>query len=207
MRFLPVFIFSLLAAFPAWAGDLSVSLKNLAGQPISDAVIMVTPQSGKGAVKPGAGYRMAQKDIQFQPFVLVVPVGSEVAFPNFDPVRHHVYSFSSAKTFELKLYGRDETRHVKFDKPGVVAVGCNIHDAMSAYIRVVDTPYAAKTAANGEVTISGLPAGGVTITIWHPYLKAARNETVRNAVIPAAGAARQAFVLELRKPASQHDHY
>ncbi len=207
MRFLPVLIFSLLAAFPAWAGDLSVSLKNLAGQPISDAVIIVTPQSGKGAVKVGTGYRMSQKDIQFQPFVLVVPVGAEVAFPNFDPVRHHVYSFSPAKTFELKLYGRDETRHIRFDKPGVVAVGCNIHDSMSAYIRVVDTPYAAKTAANGEVTISGLPAGAVNITIWHPYLKAARNEMVRNAVIPASGAARQAFVLELRKPATQHDNH
>ncbi len=206
MRFLPALLLGLLVASPARAGDLAVSLKTLAGQPIADAVIMVTPAAGKGAVRVGTGYRMAQRDLTFQPFVLVAPVGAEVAFPNFDRVRHHVYSFSKAKPFELKLYGRDETRHVKFDKAGVIAVGCNIHDAMSAYIRVVDTPYAVKTGANGEAVISGLPAGDATILIWHPYLKTARNEVVRNAVIPAVGAARQALVLDLRKPAGQHDH-
>lgn len=207
MRILAPLLLPLLAAAPAWAGDLTVSLKTPAGQPIADAVVMVVPQSGKGAVRVGPTYRMAQKDLQFQPFVLVVPVGAEVAFPNLDTVRHHVYSFSAPKPFELKLYGRDETRHVRFDKPGVVAVGCNIHDAMSAYIRVVDTPYAAKTGANGEVTIPGLPAGGATFTVWHPYLKAARNEAARTAAIPAAGVARQALVLDLRKPAARHDHY
>lgn len=198
--------FAVLTAAPAWAGDLAVSLKTPAGQPVVDAVIMVTPQSGKGALRIGSSYRMAQKGLQFQPFVLIAPVGAEVSFPNLDTVRHHVYSFSTPKRFELKLYGRDETRHVRFDKPGVIAVGCNIHDDMSAYIRVVDTPYAAKTAANGEVTISGLPAGPATITIWHPYLKSARNEAVRSATIPASGAARQALVLDLRKPASQEHH-
>lgn len=196
----------LLAAAPAWAGDLAVSLKTPAGQPIVDAVIMVTPQSGKGVPRVAPGYRMAQKDLTFQPFVLVVPVGAEVAFPNLDQVRHHVYSFSAAKPFELKLYGRDETRRVRFDKPGVVAVGCNIHDDMSAYIRVVDTAFTAKTGANGEATITGLPAGAATVTVWHPYLKSARNEAVRSATIPASGSARQALVLDLRKPAAGHGH-
>jgi plastocyanin len=207
MRILPPLVLALLAAAPAWAGELAVSLKTPSGQPVVDAVIMVTPQSGKGAVRIGSGYRMAQKDLQFAPFVLVVPLGSEVAFPNLDQVRHHVYSFSAPKPFELKLYSRDETRLVRFDKPGVVAVGCNIHDAMSAYIRVVDTPFAAKTGANGEVVISGLPAGAATITVWHPYLKAARNEAARSATIPASGVTRQALVLDLRKPAARHDHY
>lgn len=207
MRFLAPLALALTAVSPAWAGDLAVSLKTPAGQPVTDAVIMVVPQSGKGQVRVGASYRMAQKDLQFQPFVLIVPVGAEVAFPNLDPVRHHVYSFSNAKVFELKLYGRDENRRVKFDKPGVVAVGCNIHDAMSAYIRVVDTPYAAKTGAGGEVTISGVPAGGATVTIWHPYLKAARNETSRAVAIPAAGVIRQALVLDLRKPAGGHGQH
>lgn len=206
MRMLAFLALAATIAGPAWAGDLTVSLKTPAGQPVADAVVMVTPAGGKGAVRPGAGFRMAQKDLSFQPFVMVVPVGSEVSFPNLDPVRHHVYSFSPAKTFELKLYGREDNRKIKFEKPGVVAIGCNIHDQMAAYIRVVDTAYAAKTGANGEITITGLPAGAATVTVWHPYLKAARNETARPASIPATGAARQALVLDLRKPAAQHDH-
>ena len=89
---------------------------------------------------PGRHYYLRQRQHQFHPFVLVVPVGANVSFPNFDPTRHHVYSFSPAKRFELKLFARDQSRSVRFDKPGVVALGCNIHDQMSAFIDVVDTP-------------------------------------------------------------------
>jgi plastocyanin len=206
MRILAVLALAFMAAAPAWAADLTVNLKTPGGQPVADAVIMVTPARGAAPVRAAGAYRMAQKDLTFQPFVLVVPVGAEVAFPNLDPVRHHVYSFSPAKTFELKLYGREDNRSIRFDKAGVVAIGCNIHDAMSAYIRVVDTPYAAKTGASGEVTITGLPPGAATLTVWHPFLKAARNEARRTLAIPASGPARQALVLDLRKPAVQHDH-
>ena len=83
---------------------------------------------------------MAQENISFSPHVLIVPVGATVAFPNHDRVRHHVYSVSKPKKFDIKLYGRDETRTEAFDKPGVVALGCNIHDQMSGFIIVVDTP-------------------------------------------------------------------
>ena len=78
--------------------------------------------------------------MQFHPFVLIVPVGAKVSFPNLDPTRHHVYSFSPAKQFELKLFARDQSRSVVFDKPGVVALGCNIHDAMTAFIVVDGQP-------------------------------------------------------------------
>ena len=161
MRLLPALLLGLLVAGPAWAGDLAVSLKTPSGKPVAEAVVMVAapPGAPRAPIKFPWAYRMAQKDMSFVPFVLVVPVGAEVAFPNFDPVLHHVYSFSPAKPFELKLYGRDQTRVVKFDRVGIVAVGCNIHDDMTGYIRVVDTPFAAKTNAAGGRGGDQRPAG------------------------------------------------
>jgi plastocyanin len=202
-------VLGLSVAWPAWAGDLTVSLHTPAGKPVAEAVVMVTPQGGapKGPIKFSWPYRMAQKDMTFVPFVLVVPVGAEVSFPNLDPILHHVYSFSPAKTFELKLYGRDETRQVKFDKVGVVSVGCNIHDDMTGFIRVVDTPYAAKTNAQGEVTIAGLPTGAASVTLWHPYLKAPRGEMSKSVTIPASGAVRLAQTIDLRAAPMKHGGY
>jgi plastocyanin len=200
---------ALTIAAPAWAADLTVSLRTPAGKPVADAVVMVAPQAGvpKGPIHFAWPLVMAQKNLTFVPFVLVAPVGADVAFPNQDLVLHHVYSFSPAKTFELKLYSKDETRNVRFDKPGVVAIGCNIHDDMSAYIRVVDTPYAGKSGADGEVTIAGVPAGPLRVTIWHPYLKAPRGEVAQTAVAPASGALRLAAALDLRAAPMKHGAY
>jgi hypothetical protein len=133
----------------------------------------------------------------FDPFVLIVPVGAEVAFPNQDTVRHHVYSFSPAKTFELKLYGQDETRTVRMDKAGVVALGCNIHDQMSAFVVVVDTPFAAKTDATGQVTLRNMPGDAARLQVWHPYAKTKGN-LVSQPVALSAG--RAAVTLDLRPP-------
>ena len=145
-----------------------MSVRTPHGGPVADAVVSVdAPYSGP--IKFAWPYRMAQQNIRFDPFVLVVPVGADVAFPNLDKVRHHVYSFSPAKTFELKLYGHDETRVVHFDKPGIVQLGCNIHDSMIAFIVVVDTPYAAKTDAQGMAVIHGVPAGAQPVKVWRPY--------------------------------------
>jgi len=138
-----------LAAPGARAADLQVAVHTARGQPVRDAVVTYYPRGGAapGPVRFDWPYRMAQQNLQFDPFVLVVPVGSTVAFPNRDTVRHQVYSFSPAHPFELKLYGRDQTRTVRFDRVGVIALGCNIHDSMVGFIKVVDTPYAAKTDA------------------------------------------------------------
>ena len=196
---IPVFFFLLAGlAQPAVAAELTFALKTPAGQPVKDAVITFKPASGAPSPKVAGPYVMTQQDIQFHPFVLVVPTGADVTFPNHDKVRHHVYSFSAAKRFELKLYGRDETRSVRFDKPGVVALGCNIHDNMSAFIDVVDTPYVGKTDERGEAVLSDLPAGAGTITVWQPYLKAPRNEQVH--AVTVAGNARESYVLDLRAP-------
>jgi plastocyanin len=201
MRALYVLIAFLLSVAPASAADFSVTVKNAAGQPVKDAVVTLTPAFGAhGPIKFDWPMRMAQQNTQFDPFVLIVPVGADVSFPNRDAFRHHVYSFSPAKRFELKLYGKDETRTVHFDKAGVVALGCNIHDTMVGFIKVVDTPYAAKTDANGLVKLSGVPEGAGVLRVWHPYLKAPNNEVSRAITTPAQDEGREAFVVDVRPP-------
>ncbi|HEY2707845.1 MAG TPA: methylamine utilization protein [Caulobacteraceae bacterium] len=160
-----------------------------------------------GPIRFPWAYRMAQKDIQFEPFVLVVPVGADVSFPNLDAVKHHVYSFSPAKTFELKLYGKDETRVVHFDKPGVVELGCNIHDSMIAFILVVDTPFAAKTDAHGNASLRDVPPGGQAVTVWRPYLHAPGNALHLTVQSLRQGAASLAVVADVRAPPRMHGMY
>ncbi len=121
----------------AQAATLTVRVVGNDGKAVPDAVVSLDPASGQAPAPRIQGkYEVTQKDTQFHPFISVVPVGATVSFPNFDPFRHHVYSFSPTKRFELKLFARDQTRSVTFDKAGVVAVGCNIHDSMSAFIYV-----------------------------------------------------------------------
>ena len=133
---------------------------------------------------------MAQHNLAFQPGTLIVPVGSDVAFPNLDNVRHSIYSFSRPARFRIDLYGRDQTRSQRFDLTGTVALGCNIHDKMRGYIRVVSTPYAAATDINGLGRIDGLPAGPYRITIWHPRLRTATNELMQTVVFTPGQPAR-----------------
>ena len=178
-------LFALLAVLafcsPAMAGDLTVSVRDAAGRPVQDAVVTVHPATGvpRGPIRFAWPLRMAQQDIQFQPYVLVVPVGGTVSFPNLDRVRHQVYSFSRGNRFELQLYGRDESRTHTFAAAGVAALGCNIHDQMLAYIKVVDTPWAAKTPAGGDVTLRAVPVGAATLRVWHPRLAGRGNEISR----------------------------
>jgi plastocyanin len=199
MRRAAILLLALGFAASARAGQLDLTLATAAGKPIADAVVMVRPDGGaRGGARLAGPFVLAQKDLRFQPYVTIVPVGAEVAFPNLDSVHHHVYSFSKPKPFELKLYGQSETRRVTFDKAGVVAIGCNIHDSMSAYIRVVDTPFAAKTAGGGLSVVRDLPPGPATVTVWHPYLKAPQGELTRRVVIPATGALRLTVAADLK---------
>jgi len=184
-----VHVLCFLMASPAAAADLGVSVRNAGGKPVADAVVTVYPAGGvpSGPIHFDWPLRMAQHNRQFDPFVLIVPAGAVVAFPNQDDVRHEVYSFSPAHPFQLKLYGQDQTRTVKFEKLGVIALGCNIHDQMVGFIKVVDTPYAAKTDAAGEVILHGVPAGPVSIHVWHPYLKGGVDDVVRPSVLRGTG--------------------
>ncbi len=190
-------IFSAIAA-QAHAGDLSIIVRDAAGQPINDAVVTLRAAAGAahGPTHFSWPYAVAQEDVAFHPFVLIVPVGAEVRFPNKDRVRHHVYSFSPAKVFQLKLYGQDETRTVQFDRAGVVSLGCNIHDRMIGFIDVVDTPWAAKTAG-GRAVISDAPTGTVVMTVWHPFSKAKGQVVSKDIVISAKGG-EETVTLDLR---------
>jgi hypothetical protein len=124
-----------------------------------------------------------------------------VGFPNKDKVRHHVYSFSAAKKFELPLYGQQEERTVTFEKTGVVALGCNIHDVMIGYIYVADTPFAAKTDASGAVVLRGLPGGTGTLSVWHPDMKSNRAAIDKPLT---AGETAAAVSLSLRPVSQRH---
>lgn len=150
----------------AQAAELSVQVLDQAGNPLSNAVVYLET-SVKSAVKSTTEANVDQKNKQFSPIVSVVQVGTSVNFPNKDSVRHHVYSFSPAKTFELKLYSGVPAKPVVFDKPGTVILGCNIHDNMLAYIHIVDTPYFGKTDVNGMVKLTDLPTGQHTLKAWH----------------------------------------
>lgn len=190
MRVLFALIAALILCSPAMAGDLTVSVRDAAGRPVQDAVVTVHPASGvpREPIRFAWPLRMVQQDIQFQPYVLIVPAGGTVAFPNLDRVRHQVYSFSRGNRFELQLYGRDESRTHTFSAAGVAALGCNIHDQMLAYIKVVDTPWAAKTPASGDVVLAAIPAGGATLRVWHPRLAGRGNEVSRPLTLTAAAA-------------------
>lgn len=163
------------AATPA---SLRVQVVDERGLPVRDAVVELRSAKGHaGAIRFPWKMGMAQKNRQFTPGTLIVAKGSTVAFPNLDNVRHSIYSFSKPARFEIELYGRDQTRTQSFNVAGSVKLGCNIHDEMRGYIRVTDTPYAAKTDHNGYVTLAGMPGGGASLTVWHPALRTPGNET------------------------------
>jgi plastocyanin len=194
---------ALCLAGAAQAADLTVTIRDSAGRPVEDAVV-IADAAGRPAPAPGR-FVINQRDMQFVPYVLVIPVGSTVEFGNLDPFRHHVYSFSAAKKFELKLFGQGETRPVRFDRPGLVSIGCNIHDAMQAFIQVVDTPFARKSDATGRVTLRGVPAQVRQVRVYHPLLRAPGNQ-----MTVAVDASRDATVpvtVRLRRPAPRHHDY
>ena len=157
---------------------MDVIVRDAAGNVVPNAVVMLEsgPPGTVRTIKFPWPYMVAQQNIQFAPYVLIVPVGAQVSFPNRDKVRHHVYSFSKPKRFELKLYGKEDSRTVLFDKPGPVALGCNIHDSMTGFIMVVQTPFAARTDAAGRVSLADVPAGNARLRVWHPFARAPGNE-------------------------------
>jgi plastocyanin len=206
MRLLLILLLWLAGATAAFAGDIAVTVRDPHGAPVADAVVSVDAKAS-GPIHFPWPYVMAQKDIQFHPFVLIVPVGADVSFPNFDNVRHHVYSFSPAKTFELKLYGHDETRVVHFDKPGIVQLGCNIHDSMIAFVVVVETPYAAKTDDQGVAVVHGVPTGTQTVKVWRAFMKAPGNAQSLPVQVPRDGIVRLAVTADVRSPPMMHQMY
>lgn len=151
----------------ACAAELEVRIADPGGAPLADAVVIAALE---GEAPPVAGPLRAvidQVDRRFVPRVTVVQSGTTVSFPNHDNIRHSIYSYSPPKRFELKLYAGTPSSPVVFDRPGVVTLGCNIHDSMIAWVLVVDTPWVARSDAQGLARIAALPPGHYRLRAWH----------------------------------------
>ncbi len=149
---------------------VQITVTDLQGQPLEDAVVELLNPANKTFSQQKA--EVKQQDLTFIPFVSAYQTGTQVDFPNMDKTRHHVYSFSPAKVFELKLYANKPEAPVLFDQAGIVALGCNIHDYMQAYIYVGDSPFLQVTDAKGQVTFNNIPDGTYQLKLWHPWQNA-----------------------------------
>ena len=166
------------AAAQAQVAALEVRVAKRDGQPLTGAVVTVERESAALGPAPPVKAIMDQVNLAFAPDVLVIPVHSTVQFPNSDAVSHQVYSFSSARQFQLPLYRGKPYPPVQFDQPGVVTLGCNIHDNMLGYIVVTAAPYFGRSDARGEFSVPDLPAGRYRVRVWHPLLNEAGPERV-----------------------------
>src|SRR2546423_4766475 len=185
------------AATPLAAASVSVRVVDASGRPVHDAVVTLYPSAGGRAPHGGGRYVISQQKLEFHPFLTIVPVGADVSFPNLDPTKHHVYSFSAAKKFELKLIAKDQSRTVHFDKAGVVALGCNIHDQMNAFIVITDSAWTARTNAQGIASFGDAPNAPARLTVWHPYLRAPGG-MIQQALAPTQRSL--SFQVRLRSP-------
>jgi len=193
----------------AHAAALEVTVRDGSGKGLTDAVVAVHPvvqQAPAGAPRRREAV-IEQVDRDFVPYVSVVQVGTTVSFPNKDRIRHHVYSFSPAKTFEIKLYNDVPVSPVVFDKPGVVVLGCNVHDWMQAHVLVVATPHFGRTGPRGAARIDAVAPGEYEVQVWHPHQRspiAAQTVRVKGEATIAAS-----FTLEVdtprRKPKPPHE--
>jgi len=164
----------------AVAAVLNATVEDRSGAPVENAVVTATRLNAKSTgIAVEADGLVDQVNKEFVPYVTVIQVGTRIRFPNSDKIRHHVYSFSPAKRFELPLYAGKAAAPVLFDKPGIVVMGCNIHDWMVGYVYVADTPFFGRTEANGSVQLRDLPGGDYRVQIWHPEMDAPEQTTTR----------------------------
>lgn len=171
----------LLSAAPAFAGSgsLTVAVRSAKGDAVADAVVsLVSLDAPPPTAAPAAPAVIAQEDKEYDPYVTPILVGTRVIFPNRDNIQHHLYSLSKPKRFEKPLYAAGAEESVLFDLPGVVTLGCNIHDWMIAYVVVLTTPWFAKTGPDGTATLTGFPHGRYRLEAWHPRLAKPVSEEV-----------------------------
>ncbi len=170
------------------------------GNGIPQAVVFVQTPPTEGA-KPATPRQaiLDQIDKQFVPNLLPIPVGTEVQFPNHDQIHHHVYSFSRAKSFDLPLYKGEAKPSIAFDQPGVIDVGCNIHDWMSAVILVVPSPYYATTDTSGHFVLPDIPPGTYSLVSWHERSRSKTADTTQQVRVDGI-TPELTFILSLKPP-------
>lgn len=200
------YAFPLLAALAfagtAGASDVIVTVRDSLGQPVRDAVVSLLPLDRAAPPAGDISAVIDQRNLSFTPQVLVIQTGTRVTFPNSDNVRHHVYSFSPAKRFELKLYAGNHASTERFEQAGIVTLGCNIHDWMLGYVVVVDTPWFAKTGDDGRLAIANVPAGRYTLQLWHPRQTSGTAPTSETVTLDAAAPLQRSYTIALH-PAEQ----
>lgn len=173
---------------PAWAGSVSAVAISKSGEVMPDVVIFATPIDHPVPTATKVEIPIiAQQNMQFTPYVTVVRVGTEVKFPNYDKIEHHVKSFSPAKEFEIKPYLKVTPPPVLFDKSGIIVVYCLFHEWMRAYVMVVDTPYFGKSDVAGSVALENLPQGKYEIRAWHPDMGAVKQPLTQTVSVTAQG--------------------
>jgi plastocyanin len=178
-----------LAAAPVSAGGLIVRIDDGHGKPAGDAVVTAHREGESGLDPHAAGERAAatriidQRDETFIPYVEIFRPGDQVVFRNSDRTRHHVYSFSPAKTFEFVIAPGASTPPVTLDQVGEISVGCNIHDQMITHLFVSDAQWIARSTADGNAVIEGLPAGTYVVQVWHPQLRPGNPEPRQTLVV------------------------
>jgi plastocyanin len=174
---------------------VELALTERQGTPLAEAVLAAFPLAPRPQ-PPAAPAVLDQRERKFVPHILPVQLDTRVRFPNSDSVSHHVYSFSSAKRFEIFLPKGESAQEVVFDRPGVVTLGCNIHDWMLAYVWVVDTPYFVQTDAEGRARLADLPAGDYRLQLWHPRITDDAARLERRVTLAADGEERWRLALE-----------
>lgn len=187
-----VFGLLMIAAVSAKAAELEFVVSRPDKAPVKDAAVVAERLDGEVKAAPAKGV-IDQVNKAFVSHVTVIRTGTEVSFPNKDDIRHHVYSFSPAKNFELPLYSGTPSKPVVFDKPGIVVLGCNIHDFMRGYVYVVETPYFGVTGEDGRATLKDLPDGRYRIHVWHPSLGTEPTLELREITLKGSGS--EAFTL------------
>jgi plastocyanin len=188
---------------------LSVRIADDHGKAVADAVVTVAPQgdaTGRQATPPASTTKtIDKKDLMFVPYIEIFRPGDKVVFRNSDKTRHHVYSFSPLGTFEFVLVPGQSSPAVALDKSGVIAVGCNIHDRMIAYLYVSDARWIARSGADGVVAFRDLPPGSYSVRAWQPRLRPNKPVTAQSAALAAPAATKTlTFSLSLL-PDTRHD--
>ena len=188
-------------SLPSKAGQLNALIKDHEGDLLEDAVVTATPLDLVILPKNNSkNQEVDQVRKEFTPYVKPIYINTWVLFPNNDDIRHHVYSFSPAKKFELPLYSGLSAPPVLFDKPGVVVLGCNIHDWMVGYIYVSDTPYYAKSGGDGRVNLAEIPNGEYLVKVWHPRMQETQEATMQRIIISNANPSNLEWQLQLKPP-------
>ena len=196
---------SVLPAWPAAAASLVVAVSDDGGKPVEDAVIELAAEKPAVTSHVPAEASIDQRREMFTSLVSLVRKGGHIVFFNHDTTMHQVYSFSAVKQFQFEIRQGQHSDPVTFDKPGVAAVGCNIHDQMITYVYVSEAPYAALSGPSGQAKFEDLPPGTYEARIWHPRLRSGEQPAPHRITIARSDAS-DSFSLRLVPPARRGMH-